>query len=224
MKSWMREQTFRFCSVFVKFQSPMLGTRLVVLLCQTSLVSQNSGKLSLKENSMKTKLIAMAVPLFAVLSLTVHAQTFTDRPTTQSTPGTPYLNPAKAYDDNFSTAATASVTEGVKGAKSDIEIWSGFSSAPGGANTIKLNVNSSASCNALGTVTVSYSLNGGSTFTVLYMLENGTRGQQTDSVSLSNSQNLTEVQVKAESTAFNTGSGIGTAANSAFEIWISGND
>lgn len=177
---------------------------------------------------MKRKLIISAVPVIAVvLSVVAHAQTpgtFRDPPTTYSSPGTPYLNPADAYDNNFSTAATASVTEGVKGAKSDIEVWSGFSSAPAGANTIKLNINSSASANAEGFVAISYSLNDGATFTRLYMIQNATRGQQTDSVTLSNSQDLTKVQVKAQTTAFNTGSGIGTASNAVYEIWISGND
>jgi hypothetical protein len=178
---------------------------------------------------LKRDLIVIAVPVIAILlSVLAYGQTpgtFTDRPTTQSSPGTPYLNPANAYDNNFSTAATASVTEGVKGAKSDIEVWSGFSSAPGGANTIKLNVNSSASCNANGIVTVSYSLNGGVSFTTIYMIENATRGQQTDSVTLSNSQDLTQVEVKAEVTALNVGSGTaGTASNAIYEIWISGND
>jgi hypothetical protein len=176
----------------------------------------------------KVNLILAALPIAAILLSTfAHGQTpgtFTDRPTTYSSPGTSYLNPAYAYDNNFSTAATASVTEGVKGAKSDIEIWSGFSGAPGGANSMQLNVNSSASGNAGGIVTVSYSLNGGATFTTLYMIENATRGQQTDSVTLSNSQNLTEVQVKAEATALNIGSGAGTASNAVYEIWISGSD
>ena len=177
---------------------------------------------------MKKTLIVFVVPLITTaLSVIAQAQTpgtFTDRPTIHSSPGTPYLNPANAYDGSFSTSSTGNVTEGVKGAKSDIEVWSGFSSAPGGANTIKLNVNSSASSNANGTVAVSYSLNGGSTFTTLYLIENGTRGQQSDSVTLSNSQDLTQVQVKAEATAFNIGSGIGTAQNAIFEIWISGSD
>lgn len=175
----------------------------------------------------KTLIMTVATLIVTLLPVIANGQTpgtFRDPPTTSSSPGTPYLNPSLAYDNNLSTAATASVTEGVKGAKSDIEIWSGFSSAPAGANTIKLNVNSSASCNSNGTVTVSYSLNGGAGFTTLYILEGGTRGQQTDSVTLSNTQDLTKVQVKAESTAFNIGSGIGTASNHIFEIWISGND
>lgn len=177
----------------------------------------------------KTLIMTVATLIVTLLPVIANGQTpgtFRDPPTTSSSPGTPYLNPSLAYDNNLSTAATASVTEGVKGAKSDIEIWSGFSSAPSGANTIKLNVNSSASVNANGTVTVSYSLNGGAGFTTLYLLDfgGGTRGQQTDTITLSNTQDLTKVQVKAESTAFNIGSGIGTASNHIFEIWISGND
>lgn len=179
---------------------------------------------------MKRTLIVIMVPLItAMLSVIAQAQTpgtFTDRPSTFSSPGTPYLNPPSAYDGSFSTSSSGNVTEGVKGAKSDIEVWSGFSSAPPGANTIKLNVNSSASVNANGTVTVSYSLNGGAGFTTLYLLDfgGGTRSQRTDTITLSNTQDLTKVQVKAESTAFNIGSGIGTAQSAIFEIWISGND
>lgn len=179
-----------------------------------------------KRMSVKRNLISTAAVIIGAIALSTlaYGQTFTDRPTTQSSPGTPYLNPTEAYDNNLSTAATASVTEGVKGAKSDIEVWSGFSSAPPGATDIELNVNSSGSTNSEGLVTVSYSLNGGATFTTLYMIEGTSRSKQTDSVSLSNSQDLTKVQVKAEATAFNTGSGAGTASNSIFEIWISGND
>jgi hypothetical protein len=176
--------------------------------------------------SVKRNLFSTAAVLLGAIALSTlaHGQTFTDRPTTQSSPGTPYLSPANAYDNNLSTAATASVTEGVKGAKSDIEVWSGFSSAPADANTIELNISSSASANSLGIVAVYYSLDGGTTFTTLYMIEGTTRSKQTNSVSLSNSQDLTKVQVKAEATAFNTGSGAGTATSSIYEIWISGND
>jgi hypothetical protein len=149
---------------------------------------------------------------------------FTVRPSSYINGFIPYLNPTYAYDGNLNTASTGTVNEAIKGAKSAIETWDGFPATPPGATGMKLNITSSASVTRGLGVTLSYSLNGGSTFTTVYFLESGSRSKQTDMVALSNSQDLTKVQVKGEATAFSDGTFISTDTQSIFEISVTGND
>jgi hypothetical protein len=152
--------------------------------------------------------------------------TFTLRPTAYSGGGAggPYLDPTYAYDDNLATASTGSVSEAIKGAKVSYETWYGFASAPPDASAIQLNVSSSASTGRGGDAILYYSLNGGSTFQIIYSVLNGSRAKQTDVISLTDTQDLTQVQVKAYILADTDGTFLSTASQSIYEIWISGTD
>jgi hypothetical protein len=149
---------------------------------------------------------------------------FTVRPSAFINGANPYLNPANAYDGNLNTASTGTAIEAIKGIKSVIETWDGFPATPPGATGMKLNISSSASLSMGLSVTLSYSLNGGSTFTTVYFIDSGSRSKQTDMIALSNSQDLTKVQVKGEASAFSDDTFISTATQSIFEIWVTGND
>lgn len=100
---------------------------------------------------------------------------FTIRPTTYSgSPG--YANPPLAYDSSLTTASNGSVSRFQKGSSFKTETWFGFPSAPPGASGMQLNINSAANTGLNGTAMISYSLNGGTTFTTVYFLEDGSRG------------------------------------------------
>lgn len=150
--------------------------------------------------------------------------TFIRYPTEYTTPG--YLDPQYAYDGNLSTAAIGNVVQGVKGAKSEFETWYGFPSTPPHASGMKLNITSSASLSGGGDVQLSYSLNGGSTFTSVYFLDApGSRSKQTDSITLANTQDLTKIQVKGGVTALSIGgSGASQAIQDVYEINVTGTD
>lgn len=148
---------------------------------------------------------------------------FTDRPSADSgSPG--YNSPAAAFDGNLTTASFSNLTQAIKGATSRIETWFGFPSTPPGASGMVLNISSSASVGRGGTASLSYSLNGGTTFTSIYFLETGSRSKQTDMISLSNTQDLTKIQVKAQDAAFSDGTFVSTADQSIYEIWVTGTD
>jgi len=174
---------------------------------------------------MQTKLsrIVALVTLALLSSMAVGQEmgAFTLRPTSSS--GT-YLNPASAYDGSLTTYSYGTVTQSLKGAKTKTETWSGFSSAPPGASGMQLNINSSATTQVGGTAEIDYSLDGGTTFTSVYFLENTSRGQQTDSIALSNTQDLTKVRVKGSVFAFSDGTYNTTSTQKVYEIWISGTD
>src|SRR5260370_11130469 len=140
---------------------------------------------------------------------------FTLRPTTAS--GT-YLNPASAYDGSLTTYSYGTVTQSLKGAKTKTETWSGVSSAPPGASGMMLNINSSATTQTGGTAEIDYSLNGGTTFTSVYFLENTSRAQQTDSIALSNTQELTKIQVKGSVFVFSDGTYNTTSTQKLYQI------
>jgi hypothetical protein len=152
--------------------------------------------------------------------------TFTVRPSAYSGGGAggPYLDPTYAYDDNLSTASTGSVSQAIKGAKVSYETWYGFPSAPPDASAMQLNVSSSAASGRGGDAILYYSLNGGTTFQPIYSVLNGSRAKQTDVISLSNTQDLTQVQVKAYILADTDGTFLSTASQSIYEIWITGTD
>lgn len=150
---------------------------------------------------------------------------FTLWPSTYSgTPG--YPNPTYAYDDNFTTASSVSLTQLGKGANARLEDWFGFPAAPSGATGLTLNINSSAVTGTGGDAIIYYSLDGGATFTTVYnLLSNHSRAQQTDVITLSDSQDLTQVRVRAQAGAVVISpGGESTASQSVYEIWISGND
>jgi hypothetical protein len=154
--------------------------------------------------------------------------TFSTRPSEYSgggTSGSGYFNPPYAYDGSFTTASTDSVSQGFKGSTVAYETWFGFSSKPPGATNIQLNVNSAASVGPGGGALIYYSLDGGRTFTGLSSIfNNKSRPQQTDVLPLNDTQDLTQVQVKAYIMAVSVGMGASSASQSVYEIWISGSD
>ena len=174
---------------------------------------------------MKLPLLAIAAPLMALaISINTNAQS-TEHPTEYSGCPTPYSNPTYAYDGNLATASIGSVVQGVKGAKATCETWYGFRAVTG--TNFKLNITSSGMSGSedgtggAGFFELTYSLDGGTTFTTIYDINDGTRSKQTDSISLSNSQNLTKVEVKAQADAlFVGGTGAGYADQDIYEISI----
>src|SRR5947207_13099832 len=92
---------------------------------------------------MKTTRVA-AVMLFGVVASMAAAQTFTVRPTAFTTFLThpQFANPANAYDNNSTTAATANLLQVGKGGKDQGQQWYGFPSAPPGASGVQLHITS----------------------------------------------------------------------------------
>jgi hypothetical protein len=166
------------------------------------------------------------MPLMALATVINARAQSTDYPTEYSSACLPYLNPTYAYDGNLSTNSSGSVVQGVKGAKSACETWYGFSAVTG--TNFKLNVTSSGASGdeggtgGSGWFVLYYSLDGGATFKEIYFIENGSRGKKTDSISLSNSQDLAKVQVKGDATALDItmGGGAGFAHQEIYEISI----
>jgi hypothetical protein len=151
---------------------------------------------------------------------------FTLRPTIFS-PSIGYSNPALAFDANFSTASSITVSHVGKGATSRTQDWWGFPNAPTGATGMTLNVNSSAATaggpSSGGAALVYYSLDNGANFTLLFIVQNGqTKVPSTNTLALSNSQNLSLVRVRAEASVYTLGPALQTT-QSVYEIWISGN-
>ncbi len=175
---------------------------------------------------MKTKVLSVifGLLLLGTVGELSHAATFTVYPSTFSgSPG--YSNPTSAYDGSFTTASSVSLTQLQKGGSGRLEDWLGFPARPGGATGLTLNINSSAATGPGGQVRISYSLDGGNTFTSVYCLcYGGSRAQATDTISLSDSQDLTQVRVRAQALAQSVGTGESTASSSVYEIWISGSD
>jgi hypothetical protein len=177
---------------------------------------------------MKLKMWRIAALLtISLFSTFTFAQTnFTVRPSEYSgSPG--YNNPTEAYDGNLSTASSVELVQLGLGAISRIETWYGFPSAPIGATGMQLNINSAAATGHDGTAEVSYSLDGGTTFTILYVLPLSyeTHSKQTNAIPISDGQDLTKVRIKAQATA-NVGIAGQEASSSQwiYEIWISGTD
>lgn len=138
-----------------------------------------------------------------------------NRPTAFATVGgdLPFANPANAMDGNPSTSSTATSTTSTAHG----EIWSGFASNVGtSASTIILKVSFATTFTAAtGTVASFYSLNGGSTFSSITSLS-VTNPTTTFPISLSGSQDLTQVQVKFVCT-YTSGTSV-TAT--VVDIWI----
>lgn len=138
--------------------------------------------------------------------------TTTYRPTTNTNiSGTPWTNPTYAYDGNSTTAASS--TAGSTGTGGQ-QTWQGIPSAAGSPTSIKLKITSSGSVNSASAF-IYYSLDGGSTYTLLH---SGTWGQGTDVITLSNAQSLPNIKVKAGT----NGGGLRTshASCSVYEIWV----
>ena len=82
----------------------------------------------------------------------------------------------------------------------------------------------SSGTGSIGAATLSYSIDGGNTFTnVYYLYGNGSFGPQTNTISLSNSQDLTKIQVQAKILTDSSGSGA-SATQNIIEIWITGSE
>lgn len=153
----------------------------------------------------------------AGVTCTVCGSTVTTvRPTTATAFGVGYSNAANAEDGNLSTYAS-----GIGGGSFSEEVWSGFGSVSGTPTQINLKISSAANCTNASTdgIELSYSLNGGSTWNLVYVmgLYGGSctnRSQQTDVISLSTSQNLSQVQVLG---IFYTS---GSASHQVYDAWI----
>lgn len=171
--------------------------------------------------------LAMAA-LFMVVTVGVANAQFPVRPSEYSSScANNYADPPAAYDGSLTTASYASIAQYVKGAVVACETWYGFPSESG--TQMNLNVSTSAQVSGTpgksgGEVQLLYSLDGGSTWTPFYTLfNNGQLNQQTYSVALSNSQDLTKIQIEGRCVA-----SVGYVGYSAscqqgvYEIWVSG--
>ena len=155
-------------------------------------------------------------------------QTTTYRPTTSSGD---YTFPAKAYDGNLTTAASAQApTAG--GSSSTFSWWFGFPQGGMSPSSVTLKIKSSALVNGQqsqsAVASVLYSLNNGTTWVTVYSIQppptggTVTRGPATDSITLPLSQDLTKVKIEA---FLNVGAlpVHGSAQQSIFEVWIEEN-
>jgi hypothetical protein len=147
---------------------------------------------------------------------------FTLRPSVYSgNPG--YSSPTSAYDGNFSTASSVYLSAvGGKGGPSRQEDWFGFPAKPTGATGLTLNINFSAVTSGSGEAQIEYSLDGGTSFTRAYLVEgNKSSPQGTGTLALSNTQDTTQIRVRAQASALTLGP-LSTTSESVYEIWISG--
>jgi hypothetical protein len=146
---------------------------------------------------------------------------FTLSPTEASgDPG--YPNPQYAYDGDQTTASYVVLGQVGKGADARLEDWFGFPSAPAGATGMTLNVTSAGVATGDAYETIEYSLDGGQTYQTLYNV-NGSRTEQTDSVSLADNQDLTQIRVRAQAGALVViPTGRSSITHWVYEIWISG--
>lgn len=187
------------CTINVKFTPTATGTR--------------SGTLTVTDN-------APGSPQTVGLSGTgASAGPQTLRPTSFTSPGTPYANPANATDGNLTTFANGIVNGDVS-----FEYWSGFGSAGASPTAITLKISSAANCIDPGDgndgAEIAYSLDGGNTFHHIYAQGGlgadacSNRAQQTDVVSLPLTQDTTKVQVFAELAS------IHSSTHQVYDIWI----
>ena len=182
-----------------------------------------------KGESMKSRFV-LIVAILTLTPMLLQAQVVQVRPTAYTPTcdpncgGVGYYNPTYAYDNNQTTAATASVIWGPDPSATtyQYEAWGGFP-AGNGATPITLKVTSYAEVQ--GTIAprvrISYSLNNGSTWTEIYALRpsgggDTVRNLTTDAVTLPNTQDLTQVVVKAEAASSTNG----WAYSEVHEIWI----
>ncbi len=166
---------------------------------------------------------------FGLLPMAALSQTnFTLSPSTYTT-ASGYYDPTYAFDGSFTSYAYAYVSERGKGAHTQLEEWSGFPPAPGGATQMTLNIRSSGSVYGVsggtGSFAIDYSLDGGTTFTTAYMVNGGSLSVTTNTISLSDTQDLTQIIVKAQAFAFCINSLQGSLVqHQVYEIWVAGQD
>jgi hypothetical protein len=130
-------------------------------------------------------------------------------------------SPFNAIDGNFVNAATvATVTSAGPVTQTENLVLSGFQPMIVPTGTAILNVLSSVDSmqGTGGLATLSYSLNGGSTFTNIYSISS-TRAETTDQVTLPSYQNLSTVQVKVTMTSGSVS--LNRTNGRIFEAWIS---
>jgi hypothetical protein len=160
----------------------------------------------------------------AGVTCTVCGSTVIVRPTSASVPSisySAYSNPSNAFDTSTTTYASGPGLTSLSG-----EDYSGFSFS-GTPTAINLKVNSAATNGSSGTlVGVWYSTDGGSTSNYIYYLTTGncfgvpqcslasSRSQQTDTISLPTSTNLSNVIVGVV-----TSNG-GGASHQVYDIWL----
>jgi hypothetical protein len=160
------------------------------------------------------------------------------RPTANTLSGlgsySPWANPANAYDGNSGTAATASEfvnTTATIDATMTLETWQAAAHQSGyTALVLKVTYSVVVSLTATGSGTSSaswtltYSTDGGSTFTTLAS-GFGSQASTTVSVSLSTSQNLADLQfsIVAQAAALpKTGTASSTCDASVVDVWTEG--
>jgi hypothetical protein len=132
-----------------------------------------------------------------------------------------YTPPTAAYDDNLNQGATASCA----GTTSRQTTWSGFPAPAGVPTAISLKIVSRIP-SAVGTYSaqLSYSLDGGGSWTIVYDDSVSSLTNRTDAIVLPPLQNMTLVKVAAYSQSENTFDGEGRlelsrGVHSIFEIW-----
>lgn len=133
------------------------------------------------------------------------------RPTTQTGTGSLYSNPTNAYDGSATTFALASVGNGAAAT----ETWAGFAAA-GSPISINLKITSEVDDSG-GSASLDYSKDNGVTWANVYGVS-ANRSQTTDVISLPNTQDLTQVKVRAS--ANSTSSPVTGVGHKIYEIWI----
>jgi hypothetical protein len=124
-----------------------------------------------------------------------------------------FFDVAKAYNNNNADYALGNVTSY---APSKTATWSGFAPELAMPSAVDLKVLSEfVTANSGEHVTVEYSLDNGLSWATLYTFTNGTRVKTVDTASLSATQDLTQVQVKATIT-----SGAYGGYQRIYEVWI----
>jgi hypothetical protein len=173
------------------------------------------------KNRSNLPLFFVMAALFLAFATGIANAQFIDRPSEYSSScDFPYSNPTYAYDGNPATYSYGEVSEN-NGVENACETWYGFKSESG-TDMVLCILNSASTSSSGGTpvATLSYSLDGGSSFTDIYSIGKGSISETTSAVSLSNTQDLTKVQVKGEVAVAGV-DGYGAGADQAiYEIWI----
>jgi hypothetical protein len=130
-------------------------------------------------------------------------------------------NPQNAIDGNTTTDAVIKSTSAVAAADGVLTISGGPALLFAPFNSLTLYVLSSAPSNTAGNnITVSYSLNGGSSYTTIWTVAGSSRALTLDSINLPVGQNLGLVQVKCEVQRNNGTGNIGEL--DVYEVYVIG--
>jgi len=166
---------------------------------------------------MKTRIAILTCLLFAVLGTFASATNLS--PTTWTTDGQPHAcgGPQYAADGNSSTYSICTQVFGQSGG--DGEIWAGFPAGNPDPPAPKLNITVGSNIsNPDGEVQSKYSLDGGTTWTQVF-LSGTTFSKTTYQITLSSSQDMTKVEVQGAAWG---GNGLsGSSSLYVYEIWIS---